>query len=204
MRTEPHWQTRKCKNQTVTTDDNGWGTARVKADTEGTYDVEITFEGDNDYNGISQSATIKLIRQKTSFVAPDRTVYVRDMSRGYSYSAILKDNYGKPLANKKVLFIFNGEKQVAFTDENGWATVKLTADTAGTQTVTIKFAGDRCYQETAITKTIKIVRESSKMTVPETTYKTTDAKQVTATLKSKSENPIYGAKVTITVDGKTN
>ena len=41
------------------------------------------------------------------------------------------------------------------------------------------------------------------MTVPETTYKTTDAKQVTATLKSKSENPIYGAKVTITVDGKT-
>ena len=191
------------KNQTVTTDENGWGTARVKADTEGTYDVEITFEGDNDYNGISQSATIKLIRQKTSFVAPDRTVYVRDMSRGYSYSAILKDNYGKPLANKKVLFIFNGEKQVAFTDENGWATVKLTADTAGTQTVTIKFAGDRCYQETAITKTIKIVRESSKMTVPETTYKTTDAKQVTVTLKSKSENPIYGAKVTITVDGKT-
>ena len=191
------------KNPTVTTDDNGWGTARVKADTEGTYDVEITFEGDNDYNGISQSATIKLIRQKTSFVAPDRTVYVRDMSRGYSYSAILKDNYGKPLANKKVLFIFNGEKQVAFTDENGWTTVTIKADVAGTQTVTIKFAGDRCYQETTITKTIKIVRESSKMTVPETTYKTTDAKQVTATLKSKSENPIYGAKVTITVDGKT-
>ena len=191
------------KNQTVTTDEKGWGTASIKADTEGTHDVEITFEGDNDYNGISQSASIKLIRQKTSFVAPDRTVYVRDLSRGYSYSAILKDNYGKPLANKKVLFIFNGEKQVAFTDENGWATVTLKADVAGTQSVTIRFAGDRCYQETAITKTIKVVRESSKMTVPETSYKTTDAKQVTATLKSKSENPIYGAKVTITVDGKT-
>ncbi|WP_406532138.1 C1 family peptidase, partial [Methanobrevibacter sp.] len=73
------------KNQTVTTDEKGWGTAKVKADTEGTYDVEVTFEGDNGYCGISQSASIKLIRQKTSFVAPDRTVYVRDMSRGYSY-----------------------------------------------------------------------------------------------------------------------
>lgn len=189
--------------QTVTTDENGWGTARVKADEEGTYDVEVTFEGDSDYYGISQSATIKLIKQKTSFVVPDRTVYVRDMSRGYTYSAILKDNYGKPLVNKKVLFIFNGKKQVTYTDENGWATVTLNADTAGTQKVTIKFSGDRCYQETSTTRTIKIVRESSKLTVPETTYKKADTKQVTATLKSKSGNPIYSAKVTLTVDGKT-
>ena len=192
------------KNQTVTTDENGWGTARIKADTEGSYDVEVTFEGDDDYYGISQSATIKLIKQKTSFVAPDRTVYVRDMSRGYKYSAILKDNYGKPLANKKVLFIFNGEKQVSYTDENGWATVTLKADTAGTQTVTIKFAGDRCYQETSTTRTIKIVREPSKLTVPEKSFNAANKnKKVTATLKSKSGNPIYGAKVTLTVNGKT-
>ena len=190
--------------QTVTTDENGWGTARVKADEEGIYDVEVTFEGDTEYYGISQSATIKLIKQKTSFVAPDRTVYVRDMSRGYKYSAILKDNYGKPLANKKVLFIFNGEKQVTYTDENGWATVTLKADTAGTQTVTIKFAGDRCYQETSTTRTIKIVREPSKLTVSEKSFNAANKnKKVTATLKSKSGNPIYGAKVTLTVNGKT-
>ena len=191
------------ESQTVVTDENGWGTVTVNANAEGIYTVEITFRGSNDYYDVSQNATVKLVRQKTAFVAPDRVVYVRDMSNGYEYSAILKDNYGKPLANKKMLFIFNGKKQVAYTDENGWATVTLTADTAGVQTVTIKFAGDRCYQETSITKTIKIVREASKLTVSEETYKKTDSKQVTATLKSKSGNPIYGAKVTFTVDGRT-
>ena len=192
------------ENQTVVTDENGWGTVNVKANAEGTYTVEIIFRGSNDCYGISQNATIKLIRQKTAFVAPDRVVYVRDISNGYQYSAILKDNYGKALANKKVLFIFDGKKQVAYTDENGWATVTLNADTAGVQTVTIKFAGDRCYRETVITKTVKVVRESSILTTVNKEFVVSDNdKKVTATLKSKSGNPIYGAKVTFAVDGKT-
>ena len=192
------------ENQTVTTDEKGWGTATVTANTEGSYDVEITFDGDSDYAGISQNGTVKVVRQKTSFVAPDRVVYVRDMSAGYTYSAILKDNYGNVLANKKVLFIFNGEKIVTFTDEKGWASVTLKAVNAGTQTVTIKFAGDRCYQETTATRTIKIVRESSKMTVESKAYESADLnKKITATLKSKSDRPVYGAKVTLSVSGKT-
>lgn len=122
----------------------------------------------------------------------------------YLFSAILKDNYGNVLANKKVLFIFNGEKIVTFTDEKGWASVTLKAVNAGTQTVTIKFAGDRCYQETTATRTIKIVRESSKMTVESKAYESADLnKKITATLKSKSDRPVYGAKVTLSVSGKT-
>ena len=189
--------------QTVMTDENGWGTVNVKADREGSYTVEITFAGDNGYYSISQNATVKLVWQKTAFVAPDRVVYVRDMSNGYEYSAILKDNYGKALANKKMLFIFNGKKQVAYTDENGWATVTLNADTAGLQSVTIMFAGDRCYQETAITKTIKVVRESSKITATNTAFMIGNKdKKVSVSLKSKSGNLIYGAKVSFTVGGK--
>ena len=192
------------ENQTVVTDKNGWGTVTLKANAEGTYTVEIIFKGSNDYYAVSQNATVKLVRQKTAFVAPDRVVYVRDMSNGYQYSAILKDNYGKALANKKVLFIFNGKKQVAYTDEKGWVTVTLNADTAGLQSLTIRFAGDRCYRETAITKTIKVVRESSILTTVNKAFvANNNDKKVTATLKSKSGNPIYGAKVTFTVDGRT-
>lgn len=192
------------KNQTVTTDENGWGTATVTAGAEGTYDVTVTFEGDGKYSGVSQTATIKLVKEKTTFIAPDRTVYVQQMSRGYTYSAILKDQNGNALANKKVLFKFNGQSIVTYTDENGYATVKLTAVTAGTYTVLIKFAGtSSCYYETSITKTIKVVRESTKLSVPDVTFSKTDAKQVVAELKSKSDNPVNGAKVTLTVNGKT-
>ena len=171
------------KIQTVTTDENGWGTATLKANEEGVYDVEVAYDGDSEYYGISKTATVKLVREKTAFVAPDRTVYVQQMSRGYTYSAILKDANGKVLANKKVLFIFNGKKQVTYTDEKGYATVKLTAVNAGTQTVTIKFAGDRYYRETQTTRTIKIVRESTKLSVPDKVFSSRDmSKKVNATL----------------------
>ena len=192
------------KKQTVTTDENGWGTVTVNANEEATYDIEVRFEGDDDYTGISQTSTIKLVKEKTEFIAPNRTVYVRDMSRGYTYSAILKDADGKAISNRKVLFIFNGKKQVTYTDEKGYATVKLTAVNAGTQTVTIRFAGDRYYRETETTRIIKIVRESTKLTVADKTFVSSDVpKKITATLKSKSDNPVYGAKVTLTVGGKT-
>ena len=192
------------ETQTVTTDEKGWGTATVKAGAEGTYEVTVSFEGDSEYSEISQTATIKLVKEKTQFIAPDRVVYVQQMSRGYTYSAILKDQNGNTLANKKVLFKFNGESIVTYTDENGWATVKLTAVNAGEQTVTIKFAGTAsCYYETSITKTIKIVREQSKLSVPDKTFPVSGEKKVTATLKSKSDNPVYGAKVTLTVNGRT-
>ena len=192
------------KSQTVTTDENGWGTATVNAGAQGTYDMEVAFAGDGSYNPVSQKATIKLIKEKTYFVAPDRTVYVQQMSRGYTYSAILKDQNGNALANKKVQFKFNGKSIITYTDEKGYATVELTAVNAGTQTVTIKFAGtSSCYYETSITKTIKIVREQTKLTVPDEIFTTSSAKKVVATLKSKSDNPVNGAKVTLTVNGKT-
>ena len=192
------------KNQTVITDDAGWGTVTLNANAEGTYDVVITFVGDAKYNGITQSGTLKLVKEKTAFVAPDRVVYVQQMSRGYSYSAILKDVNGNALANRKVLFIFGNQKQVTYTDANGWATVKLTAVNAGTQSVTIKFAGDRYYRETTATRTIKIVQEASKLTVSDYTFKSTDnPKQITAKLESKSDVPVNGAKVTFKVNGMT-
>ena len=182
------------KIQTVTTDENGWGTATLKANEEGVYDVEVAYDGDSEYKGISKTATVKLVREKTAFVAPDRTVYVQQMSRGYTYSAILKDANGKVLANKKVLFIFNGKKLVTYTDEKGYATVKLTAVNAGTQTVTIKFAGDRYYRETQTTRTIKIVRESTKLSVPDKVFSFgTLYKKVNAILTSKSGKTLLTA-----------
>lgn len=193
------------KTQTVKTDKDGWGTVTIHGNTAGEYIMLLTFMGDKNNNPSYKTATIKLIKEKTMFIAPDRAVYVQQMARGYKYSAILKDQNGNPLANKKVLFIIDGKKVVGVTDEKGWATVTLNAVTVGAQTLTIKFAGTAtCYYETSLTRTIKIVREQSRLTVPDKVYSaSSNAKKVTATLLSKSGNPIYGAKVFLNVDGKT-
>ena len=191
------------KNQTVTTDEAGWGNATLNANAEGTYDVVVTFAGDGVYNEVSQTATIKLLKEKVSFIAPNRAVYVQAMSRGYSYSVILKDSDGKAIANRKVLFTFNGKKQVTTTDSKGYATVKLYADTAGVQKVTVKFAGDRYYKETTATATINVVREYTILSIPEKVFIKSAEKKITAKLESKSGAPVNGAKITLKVDGKT-
>ena len=193
------------KNQTATTDENGWGTVTLKANAEGTYDVKVTFAGDEGYYGISQTAAIKLVKEKTAFVAPDRAVYVKEMSEGYKYSAILKDANGNALANKKVLFIFNGKKHVTMTDENGWATVTLTATAAGTQTVTIKFAGDRYYRESTTTRTINVVKEKTNILAPNRAVYLAEifnGYQYSAILKDTSSKALANKKLIFTFDGK--
>ena len=193
------------KTQTVKTDATGWGTVTLNGNSAGKYPIVLTFIGDKEYNPTFKTATITLIKEKTTFIAPDRAVYVQQMSRGYMYSAILKDQNGNALANKKVLFIYDGKKTVVTTNEKGWATVTLKGVEAGIKTITIKFAGTAsCYYETSTTKTIKIIREPSILNVMDQTFTSSSkTKKVTATLKSKSGNPINGAKVVLTVNGKT-
>ncbi|WP_407423644.1 C1 family peptidase [Methanobrevibacter sp.] len=180
------------KTQTVTTDENGQATATLKANAEGNYNVEMTFEGDNDYRETNQNATITLKKQKTGIYAQSKETNSKEMSNGYTYTAILKDNNGKPIENREILFIFDGKEQTAKTDKNGKATVTLKTSKTGLQTITIKFKGDNAYQETSTTKTItiksNIVKDNSTKHENKTVDNTIPAAK--ETLKTTG-NPIF-------------
>ncbi|WP_407421352.1 C1 family peptidase [Methanobrevibacter sp.] len=73
-------------NQTVMTDENGYGTVKLYADAEGVYDVVITFEGDSDYYGICQTATIEIVGERGN-ATPNKTVPADEMSIEHKVSS---------------------------------------------------------------------------------------------------------------------
>ena len=145
------------RTYTARTGSDGWLSVNLTANEAGSYEVNVEYWGDYEHNSVIQSATIKVVKESVQFLAPDRAVYLSDISGGYTYQAILKSKDGKPLANRKVLVTFNGKKQVAFTDEKGYVTVNLTADKVGSYRVDLRFAGDRYYNELGSYRTIRVV-----------------------------------------------
>ena len=193
------------RNYTAVTGDDGWANVTVYANEEGSYDIKVTFKGDSMYNAVTQTGSIKLVKESVIFITPDRAVYYSDIANGYVYQAILKTKDGKALANKKVLVTFNGKKQVVYTDEKGYITVKLSVSDTGSYAVELKFAGDRYCNQMSDIGIINVVADQTKFIAPNrAVYQSDMAKGYTyqAILKTKDGKPIAGKEVSITFNGK--
>ena len=68
--------------------------------------------------------------------------------------------------------------------------------------VTVIFAGDDAYKASGATATIKIIKETSKITAKKKAFKDKKSKKYTVIIKSKSEKVINKVKVTLNVKGK--
>ena len=81
-------------NQTVMTDENGYGTVKLYAGAEGVYDVVITFEGDSDYYGICQTATIEIVGESGNVT---QTKQLLQMKCQKNIKAVLLKLYLQPV-----------------------------------------------------------------------------------------------------------
>ena len=70
-------------------------------------------------------------------------------------TATLRDQTGKIVKSKKVVFTVNGKKYSAKTNSKGIATVNVKLTAKKTYKFTVKFAGDSKYY--AVTKAAKVV-----------------------------------------------
>ena len=194
-------------NQTLTakTDKTGWATVKLIANQSGIYNVGVTFEGDNKYAAVSQNSTVKLLKERTKFVAPDRVLYSRDISKGFMYSVILKTKDGVALPNKKVLLNIGGHKQVLFTDENGYAHFNITTDTPGFYIIELKFAGTiTCYENVSENRNFNIITIPTAIIAPNrvlSIYDMVDSYVYSAILKDKDKNPLANKKITVNING---
>ena len=145
----------------ATTDNKGWAYFDISVDKIGKYKVNLKFASDGYYNSLSQYsvATIQVLGVDVSFVAPDRTLDLDDISKGYSYPVILKDVKGHALANKKVTITFNGKKQTGTTDSKGWVYFNITTNKVGKYGVSLAFTSDGYYNSLSCPnfKTVTVV-----------------------------------------------
>ena len=191
------------KNYTTKTDENG--TAKINYNVnDGINTVSIIYSGNDNYASATQNYTITVNRITSKITIPKSiNVYLTKAVSGYNYKIILKDAFGKVLANKTLTVTYNSKTYNIKTNDKGVATIKA-VKSLGSKKISIKFAGDTTYKSTIATGTIKVIKEKSVLKVPKKTFKAkAKSKKIKITLKSKSGKAIKNARITLKVKGKT-
>ena len=145
--------------KTYTTDENGQVKIATGSLVPNTYNVKISFAGNDYYLGSDATAEVTVQKATPKITASAKTFKFEDKTK--KYTVTLKDNNGKALKNTKVTLKVNGKTYTATTNSKGVATFKLSDITKGkkltkkaTYNAVISFAGDKYYNK--VTKNVKL------------------------------------------------
>ena len=145
--------------KTYTTDENGQVKIATGSLVPNTYNVKISFAGNDYYLGSDATAEVTVKKATPKMTASAKTFTFEDKTK--KYTVTLKDNKGNALKNTKVTLKVNGKTYTATTNSKGVATFKLSDITKGkkltkkaTYNAVISFAGDKYYNK--VTKNVKL------------------------------------------------
>ena len=137
-------------NYTKTTNSNGIASLKIDAKA-GKYTIAVFFAGDDLYESSSSSDTLTVSKAPSKIASSTKSAV-----RGKSYSVALKDQDGKALASKKVIFTFNGKTYTKTTNSKGIASLTINGQVGKTYKLTFKFAGDDFYSASSGSVSFKV------------------------------------------------
>lgn len=160
----------------------------------GTYNVNVKYEGDNNYDSSSTKAKVTINKLETKLTA-------KYDKNGKNIVATVKDANGKPISGLKVGFTVDGVKYVT-TDANGQAKYSTANLTDGTYTVNVLAYGNEIYANSNKEKVTFTIgnKEQAKIYLRNALYFVLQTKIVTVTLWDANNNPIANKTVYITLD----
>ena len=180
------------------TDEDGKATLNVDSPA-GNYDVLISFDGnenagpgaktillqvidpnapiDNGTNGSGSGNGSSVVKIPTKLVISNlkTTTVVTSLQGkvGKYLTVVLKDKDNKVLANKQIIFSYNGKVYKRTTNSKGVAKFQINFKTKGTYTFAITFLSDSNYKGSFGVATVKVNPQKVKLTVPKKTFKVT-------------------------------
>jgi len=117
------------------------------------YNVLVSYDGDNKYFKASASATITVKKAKPNMIVSNMKYYAKEKTK--KFYMVLKDNLFRVMKNTKVTLKVKGKTYTAKTNSKGRATFKITKlKKKGKYTATVKYAGNSYYM--ALSKSAKI------------------------------------------------
>ena len=141
------------KTSNAVTDANGAITYKLVAAKEGSYQLSLSFAGNDNYAASTATATVKVTKEATKLTAKKKTFKAKVKTK--KYTVTLKDSKGKAIKKVKVTLKVKGKTYKATTNAKGKVTFKIkNLKKKGKYTATVKFAGNNLYK--AATKKVKI------------------------------------------------
>jgi len=137
-------------NETTTlkTDENGIIEYTTKSTTAGTNTLKIT------YNNKTTTQTFTTQKRNTTITAT--TPKTATINKQITIKGNLTDQSNTKLRNANIYITINNEKYHILTDANGTYTLNYTPTTKGTYNITIQYKGNKNYQATNTTRTLKV------------------------------------------------
>ena len=141
------------KTSTVVTDAKGAIAYKVVATKAGSYNLALSFAGDDKYAASTATAAIKVNKEAVKITAKKKTFKAKVKTK--KYTVTVKDSKGKAIKGLKVTLKVKGKKYTAKTNAKGKATFKIkNLKKKGTYTAKVNFAGNNLYNKAA--KSVKI------------------------------------------------
>ena len=171
----------------------------------GYYKVDVTYQGDENYNKFTQSEDLLIIQPKTAtniIVSP--TTIKTTFDKTLNLVATLIDDSGNILSDKGMSIFFNGKNNIVTTDAKGQVKLTITNLVPKSYTATITFAGNDYYLKSTKLVKVTISKTTPKLTAKAKTFKkSVKTKKYTVTLKTNQNKVMKNTKVTLKVNGKT-
>ena len=184
--------------ENLTTDDNGIAIFKFSGDV-GTYDVDISFDGDGSYVPSSASTTLTITKSSTKINVKN----VRSYLTCPTYiNLTLVDSKGRAIANKNVTVIVSGKSYKAVTNSKGIAQVEIPTK-VGNFSVSVQFAGDKNYLSSSASSTVEITKMKTSIVAPNVKSYMAYNTYLTITLKNVYGDVLSNKPITVKVDKKT-
>ena len=148
-------------NVTLTIDKNNYtanlinGVAKVNVVglDVGSYDVTVTYSGDDKYkNSVTKYNMTVLDNKDINLNSSDITMFYKDGTR---FVAVLTDYKGNPIGNQSLTFTINGQSYVRVTDVNGTASIAINL-ISNVYMASVYFNGTKDYNNASVNVYIDI------------------------------------------------
>ncbi len=182
----------------LTTNANGYAARTINL-AVGVYKTQISYAGDNYYNGSSTYTKITVNKVTTKIAANDFRENYGDKN---PFVVRLYSNLANQIANKKITFNINGKTYTRTTNKNGRASLTISGKPA-TYTIKVKFNGDSGFTAKTVSKSIVIYKNNTKLTVQRASNTFLKGESFGAFLKDRNNKAVADKKVKVSINGKT-
>ena len=132
---------------------NGVAKVNIPGLDAGSYDVTVTYSGDNEYkNNVTKYNITVLNNKDVNLNSSDIVMFYKDGTR---FVGVLTDYKGNPIANQTLTFTINGRTYIKTTDVNGTASIALNL-IPGTYNANVYFNGTKDYNSASVNVSVNI------------------------------------------------
>lgn len=172
----------------------------------GEYSVVATYEGNDEFNSVSKSISVKFSEADVTLGSVLTSSKVTT-TYGTAKNIIVKltDSKGNVLVGRKITVTINNQKYDAVIPSDGEAIISIPSSLpAKTYTATVTFGGETGILGNTIKVSVVVKQATPKLTASKKTFKLKDrTKKYVVTLKTDKNKVYKNQKITIKVKGKT-